>query len=137
MNHPISGFTAAVSAVHIALVSLTAIPASLLAYSRVRSKSVPPSSLWEDSLSNMSMYDNGLKSADDVKAAELKGQTVPLKFGAETDRLGRDRVGVMPVLEWAEHDAEAEFLLDKCESLYTSFHALNRKTVPQESCPVK
>lgn len=73
----------------------------------------------------MSMYDTGLRSADEVKAAELKGRHVPMKFSAETDRLGRERVGVLPVLEWAEHEAEAEFLLDKCESLHKSFSALH------------
>lgn len=72
----------------------------------------------------MAMYDTGLQSADEVKNAELKGQYVPRKFGAETDRLGREYVGVMPILEWAKHEAEADFLLEKCESLHKSFSAL-------------
>lgn len=127
-NHSIRGYTAAVSAVHIALVSIVAIPTSLIAFSHVLSKTKPPPSLWENSLANMSMYENGLRTADEVKAAEFKGKVTPLKFGAETDRLGRAHVGVMPVQEWAEHDAEAEFLLNKCESLHQSFSALRENS---------
>jgi len=122
-NHTIDGVTAAASATHITLVCLTAIPTALLAWSRVHS--TPHTSLCEDGLSTMGMYDGGLESAQNAKAADLSGRYVPIKFGAQTDRRGRDFVGVMPVLKWEEHENEAEFLLDKCESLYDSFSALH------------
>ena len=74
----------------------------------------------------MGLYDNGLESADRAKATELRGQYLPLKFGSQTDRWGRSFVNVLPVLEWAEYDKEADFLVDKCESIYQSFAALEK-----------
>lgn len=128
-NHPCEAIKGAVSATYCALASLSIVPTTLLDYSHVRRSRLTrtaPSSLWEDSLSNLSMYEGGLESADKTKAAEQNGRFVPIKFGAETDRAGREHVGVMPVLEWEEHQKEAEFLLEKCESLYSSFTALHK-----------
>ncbi|KAI0698879.1 hypothetical protein BC835DRAFT_1268627 [Cytidiella melzeri] len=127
-NHPVTAVKGAMSATYCALASLAIIPTSLLGFSHIQSSKTPPSSLWEDSLPNMTLYERGLESAEAVKAAELRGEFVPLKFGVETDRLGREHVGVIPVVEWEEHRKEAEFLLEKCESLYTSFTALHKSS---------
>lgn len=125
-NHTITAYESAVSATHIALVSILAIPTSLLAFAQVRETSDPPPSLWEDSLPTMGMYDTGIQSARQAKVSEENGFFVPHKFSSETDRCGRDSVGAMPILEWEQHKQDASYLVDKCESLYQTFLKLER-----------
>ncbi len=45
----------------------------------------------------------------------------PVRFAAETDRLGRAEVGVHKVKWWPEHQQEAELLVDRCNNLYEEF----------------
>lgn len=73
------------------------------------------------------MYDHGLETADEMREAEKRGEFIPLKYSAETDRRGREHVGVMPVLEWKRFEPESEFLLEKCEGLYATFVKLESK----------
>ena len=120
-NHTITPYEAAVSATHLALVSILAIPTSLLAFAHVRSTSEPPPSLWDDSLPTMRMYDTGMQSARAARKAEEGGRYVPLKFSSVTDWRRREHVSPMPVLEWDTHEKEGAFLVDKCEALYQSF----------------
>lgn len=127
-NHPIVPYTSAVSAAHIALVSLLAIPTSLLAFAHRSSKGDPPASCWDDSLATCNIYDDGLRSADEARETEQRGEYVPLKFSARTDRWGRDHVGVMPVLDWKNNEKESEFLIEKCESLYEAFYKLHAES---------
>ncbi|KAF7978290.1 hypothetical protein HWV62_875 [Athelia sp. TMB] len=47
----------------------------------------------------------------------------PVRFGAETDRWGDERVGTTPVKEWDAHVKEGIELLDKCDNLYNTFLA--------------
>lgn len=72
-----------------------------------------------------------METASEAREAEQRGDYVPLKFGAEADRCGREHIGVTPVLEWAKYEKEGEFLVDKCEGLYQAFAKLevnNEKT---------
>ncbi|KAK0220301.1 NAD(P)-binding protein [Armillaria fumosa] len=48
----------------------------------------------------------------------------PVRFSAETDRLGRAEVGVHKVKWWPEHQQEAELLVDRCNNLYEEFKCL-------------
>ncbi len=108
--------------------SLVLIPTSLLGFSRSSADKDKPHSLWEDSLYTLSLYEGGLESAEKAKEAEQQGRFVPLKFGSQADRQGREYVGVMPVVEWDAHQEEAKFLLDRCESLYASFATLRKSS---------
>ncbi|XP_006459766.1 hypothetical protein AGABI2DRAFT_202140 [Agaricus bisporus var. bisporus H97] len=42
----------------------------------------------------------------------------PVRYGAETDWRGRERVGLSPVKQWGENCAKGETLLEKCDMLY-------------------
>lgn len=44
----------------------------------------------------------------------------PVRYGAETDWWGKERVGLSPVKKWDENCAKGEALLQKCEVLYQS-----------------
>ncbi|KIP09853.1 hypothetical protein PHLGIDRAFT_102186 [Phlebiopsis gigantea 11061_1 CR5-6] len=127
-NHTITPYGAAISATHIALASLLAIPSSLLAFAHRKNTDDPPRSLWDDSLSTLSLYaDCGMESAAEARDREQHGQYVPLKFSSQTDSHGEGYVGVMPVLQWAKHAEESEFLVEKCEGLYQTFVKLEAK----------
>ena len=124
-NHTISPYESAASAVHIALVSMIAIPTGLLGYMHTSNiEADTPPTLWEDSLPTAAMYATGMQSAKRSREREEDGLYVPIKYGSMTDRSGRDYVGAMPVIEWEEHEKEAEFLVGKCESLYESLSKL-------------
>lgn len=97
------------------------IPTRLMTFRHARHGKESSKPIYYDGLYTASLYRNGLKSAEAVAAAEAQGVLPPLKFGSETDWAGRERVGVLPVLEWPEHESESEFLVGKCESLYQSF----------------
>ena len=66
----------------------------------------------------------------ELKEAEQENKFVPMKYGSQTDRRGREYVGVMPVLSWETHKEEAAFLWEQFESLYTSFVALHQSSKP-------
>ncbi|KAJ6627352.1 hypothetical protein B0H10DRAFT_2288447 [Mycena sp. CBHHK59/15] len=59
--------------------------------------------------------------------AGLSGSTAspaepgPVRFGAETDRWGNPRVGITPVKEWKENEAQGELLVERCDGLYKDF----------------
>lgn len=44
----------------------------------------------------------------------------PVRYGAETDWWGRERVGLSPVKLWDENYAKGEALLKNCDALYQS-----------------
>ena len=93
--------------------------------------SLPSSTVLEDSLITNNLYANGIDSVTKAQSAELRGVPPPLKFGAQADKSGRQRVGVMTVLEWEEHEKEAEYLVEKCESLYQTFLKLKAMEKPE------
>ncbi len=123
-NHTINSYKAAVSAVHISLVSLAFIPTTLSTFKHVKVTSLPSSTVLDDSLITNNLYANGIESVERAKDAEEKGVLPPLNFRSQADWKGRERVGVMTVLEWEAHEKEAEFLVEKCESLYQTFFKL-------------
>ena len=55
-----------------------------------------------------------------IREIDPKDPTPPLKFGAETDRYGNPRVGVMRVRQWKEYEPESRALLDRFEGMYRS-----------------
>ncbi|KAG5353630.1 hypothetical protein C0989_004311 [Termitomyces sp. Mn162] len=59
----------------------------------------------------------------------------PAKFGAETNRWGHERVGVMDVKKWTENRAESDVLLNKLEALYQSFKNAEEITLKFETAP--
>lgn len=56
-----------------------------------------------------------------------------MKFGAETDRWGKERVGVTEIKDWEGQREEGEILLDKCEVLFQSFKKAEEPTVNFET----
>lgn len=100
------------------------IPSTLSTFNHVKVTSLPTTTVLDDSLDTNSLYKNGVESVKRAQTAEEEGILPPLKFGAQADWRGRERVGVMTVLEWEEHEKEADFLVEKCESLYQSFFKL-------------
>lgn len=97
-------YGAAIAAVHLALVPLRAIPTVDDAVH------APPEEVrWP---SWHSYYGND-------RNGPLRVLT--LRFGAENDRWGRERTGVMAVPVWEKYPDLGETLLEKYERLYQSF----------------
>ena len=92
-HHTISPFKAAISAVHLALV-----PLIFITY-----------------LS--SAIDSSAYPSNDSKS-QPNTEGIPVRFGAETNWFGNERVGLTPVKEWKKFEEQAEFLLEKCDNLY-------------------
>ena len=97
-------FSAAVSALHLALVPLPHVPTT-----RSRAPSLPLSPLDVEYPFWHSYYN---KCSDRVMA---------LRFGSENDRGGRAFPGFTPVPMWEEHPRAGEVLLERCERLYQAF----------------
>ncbi|PFH50347.1 hypothetical protein AMATHDRAFT_145345 [Amanita thiersii Skay4041] len=97
-HHPITPLKAAIPAVHLSL-------APLLFITLFNSLPPKPSS----------------KLNADVPPTPLA-----VRYGAETDRWGHERVGLTPVKEWQRYQPEAEFLLAKCNALYEQLSAVQR-----------
>ena len=49
-----------------------------------------------------------------------------MRFGAETDWWGNERVGLTPVKEWNKFEKEATCLLEMCNTLYETVKATKR-----------
>ncbi|TBU37237.1 hypothetical protein BD309DRAFT_974457 [Dichomitus squalens] len=94
-------FSAAVSAIHLALVPLAAVPT-------VRSE--PRISPLDVEYPYWHAYHK--KCSDRVMA---------LRFGSENDKWGRDRTGVIAVPVWEEHPNAGEVLLERFERLYQAY----------------
>jgi len=91
-HHTISPFKAAISAVHVALV-----PLIFITY--------------------LSGAINSSASSNDSKHQSGTGGA-HVRFGAETNWWGDERVGLTPVKEWKRFEKQAEYLLEKCDNLY-------------------
>ncbi|KAI0632626.1 hypothetical protein C8Q77DRAFT_1218157 [Trametes polyzona] len=100
----LSLYSAAVAAVHIALVPLLAIPT---VEDEVHAS--PADIKWP---SWHSFYG---------RFAGARPRVLTLRFGAENDRWGNDRPGVMAVPVWDEHPDAGEVLLERFERLYQTF----------------
>ncbi|KAF9464278.1 hypothetical protein BDZ94DRAFT_1162332 [Collybia nuda] len=58
--------------------------------------------------------------------------STPVRFGAETDRWGAERVGLTEVKDWKTQNEEGEVLLQKCDTLFKSLKAAEEATVDYE-----
>jgi 3-keto steroid reductase len=52
----------------------------------------------------------------------------PVRFGAETDWWGNAEVGILPVEDWTENEAQAELLAGKCDQLFRDFSEKRRES---------
>ncbi|KIL67356.1 hypothetical protein M378DRAFT_102521 [Amanita muscaria Koide BX008] len=100
-HHTISPFKAAIPAVHVALAPLIFI-----------------------------IYLSGVLPTNSHISHTLKSQSdperLPVRFGAETDWWGNERVGLTPVKEWNKFEKEAECLLERCNTLYETVKVTKR-----------
>jgi 3-keto steroid reductase len=101
-HHPIQAYKAAISSVHIALVSLAVLP-SLASYGSTKEQSGQPPS----------------DTADNTTTRESDYQ--PVRYGTETNLWGTEYVGVQPVEGWEEHKDTGRELLARCDRLYDAF----------------
>jgi len=105
-NHTIEVYKAAISVVHLSLISLAFFPAF-------------------SSLSS--------KSTTDGTANGHAKKPQPGRFGSETDRWGTERVGWTPVVEWEKYEEQGRELLEKCDELYQQFLE-TEETAHSQSC---
>lgn len=99
-------YSAAVAAVHLALVPLAVIPTAQDA------AHVPPERVpWPSWHSYFGKFTGG----------SAPPRVLTLRFGAENDRWGNDRPGVMAVPVWEEHPDAGAVLLERFERLYQTF----------------
>ncbi|CAE6420776.1 unnamed protein product [Rhizoctonia solani] len=103
-HHPIHAYNAAISVVHVALVSLTVLP-SLSNFGVTREKSGQP----PEGASNGSTKTN------------RAGDYSPVRYGAETNIFGTEYVGVQPVEGYEEHKEVGRELVARCNRLYNAF----------------
>ena len=98
-------FSAAVSAVHLALVPLRHVPTV---------RNAPQISPLDVEYPHWHSY-HGSTSA----------RIQALRFGSENDRWGNARPGVIAVPVWEEHPSAGEVLLERFERLYQAFDMAN------------
>ncbi|KAG6840632.1 hypothetical protein C0991_005397 [Blastosporella zonata] len=65
---------------------------------------------------------------------DKKDLNVPraVKFGAESDRWGHERVGVTNIKNWEQNQAESDVLLGKLDALYQSFKSAEEQCSEKE-----
>ncbi|THH33802.1 hypothetical protein EUX98_g466 [Antrodiella citrinella] len=124
-NHTINTAAAAISAVHLSLLSIFLIPDKLSTFTHTRfAKRSHRPTLFEDSTYTHSLYATGLQTMADVKASEASEKPSPVKFSSEVDRWGNARVGVYTIIDYKQHESDGAFLVDKCESLFQTCREL-------------
>ncbi|EIW56997.1 uncharacterized protein TRAVEDRAFT_73290 [Trametes versicolor FP-101664 SS1] len=102
----LSLYSAAVAAVHLALIPLLAIPTAR------DTVHVPPEDIpWPSWHSYFGKF----------TGSAAPPRVLTLRFGAENDRWGNDRPGVMAVPVWEEHPDAGAQLLERFERLYQVF----------------
>ncbi|CDO76590.1 hypothetical protein BN946_scf184868.g4 [Trametes cinnabarina] len=104
-------YSAAVATVHLALVPLFAIPDP---------ETAPHVTPADKAYPTWHVYHGKYTRAH-------PGRVLTLRFGAENDRWGRDRPGVIAVPVWEEHPDAGETLLERFERLYQAFVAREGK----------
>ncbi|KAG8678326.1 hypothetical protein FRC09_019928, partial [Ceratobasidium sp. 395] len=104
-HHAIWVYTAAISAVHVALVSLAALPSLSGDAETKQQPGQPPT--------------DAAAAADDAKPRIFDYQ--PTRYGAETNFWGTEYVGVQPIEEWYEHVGDGQELVARCDRLYVAF----------------
>ncbi|CAE6446193.1 unnamed protein product [Rhizoctonia solani] len=106
-HHPIQPYKAAISAVHVALVSLAILP-SLSAAGTTNEKSGQP----PEGVSNGNGHTDEISRAEDYS---------PVRYGAEANIFGTEYVGVQPVEGYEEHREVGKELVARCNRLYNAF----------------
>ncbi|KAF8607478.1 NAD(P)-binding protein [Ceratobasidium sp. AG-I] len=101
-HHVITPYKAAISSVHIALVSLAVLP-SLSIYGQSKQRDGQPPS----------------DAADDTVTRDSDYQAV--RYGSEANPWGKEYVGVQPVEGWEEHKGDGQELLARCDRLFDAF----------------
>ncbi|CAE6491945.1 unnamed protein product [Rhizoctonia solani] len=104
-HHLIQPYKAAISAVHVALVSLAILPSLSTAGTTNEKSGQPP-----EGVSNG--YTQEVSRADDY---------LPVRYGAEATLFGTEYVGVQPVEGYEEHREVAKELVARCNRLYNAF----------------
>ncbi|KAH7343512.1 NAD(P)-binding protein [Rhizoctonia solani] len=107
-HHPIQPYKAAISAVHVALVSLAILP-SLSTSGATKEKSGPP----PEGVS----YGNDHMNGETSRAEDY----LPVRYGAEASLFGNEYVGVQPVEGYEEHREDGRELVARCNRLYNAF----------------
>ncbi|QRW16274.1 hypothetical protein RhiXN_04275 [Rhizoctonia solani] len=103
-HHPIQTYKAAISVVHVALVSLAVLP-SLTTFGATNEKSgQPPEGV----------------SGGNEKRSRAEDYS-PVRYGAETNIFGTGYVGVQPVEGYEEHREVGRELVARCNRLYNAF----------------
>ncbi|ELU45592.1 UDP-xylose synthase [Rhizoctonia solani AG-1 IA] len=103
-HHPIQTYKAAISVVHVALVSLAILP-SLTTFGATNEKSgQPPEGV----------------SGGNEKRSRAEDYS-PVRYGAETNIFGTEYVGVQPVEGYEEHREVGRELVARCNRLYNAF----------------
>jgi len=54
----------------------------------------------------------------------------PVRYGAQTDRWGNERVGTTPVKDWVSYQSESAVLVKKCDTLYAEM----KRFIGQKDC---
>jgi len=57
----------------------------------------------------------------------------PVRYGSETDRWGKEYVGLSPVKRWEENRVTGEVLLTNCEALYQKLCVQERGTMDMDA----
>ncbi|KAJ1308929.1 hypothetical protein OPQ81_004614 [Rhizoctonia solani] len=107
-HHTIQSYKAAISAVHIALVSLAILPSFSTSGPKGEKSGQPP-----EGVSNGNGHANG-------ETYDTEGYH-PVRYGAEANIFGTEYVGVQPVEGYEEHREAGRELVAKCNRLYNTF----------------
>lgn len=57
----------------------------------------------------------------------------PVRYGAETDWKGRERVGLSPVKQWSDNCVKGEALVKNCDLLYESMREREKGTMDTDA----
>lgn len=82
------------------------------------------------SLEFVTFFDRSSKTTDQTK-------NVPVRYMAETDRWGTERVGLSAVAEWEAHKTDAAKLADYCDELLESIQTETHRELIFETASEK
>lgn len=123
-HHAIHRETAGYSAVHLALVPLSVIPAYLTAFATYPDRFAHSVLPFEPVVARaiLGTPERTASARRTVRTKETdSGLERPARFGTETDRWGNVRLGMTEVREWDAFEEESEVLREKFETLYRQF----------------
>lgn len=106
-HHPIQPYKAAISVVHVALVSLAILPSLSTAGITNEKSGQPP-----EGVSNENNHNGETSRAEDYS---------PVRYGTEASLFGTEYVAVQPVEGYEEHRQVSRELVARCNRLYNAF----------------